>query len=519
MRDSRVPLIDPESIPSPLETGALIGAELMSRADYMLYEVPPVRGLHYAEACTAFGLARLARLRGDLDLILALAERYEESRLPPNTVNHVDVNVFGILPLELGMALGELGAEADLGARLIQRGMALADGQWAGTGPDGPCPQARFWIDDVWMIGSLQVQAYRASGRAECIDRAASMAVAYLERLQLPSGLFHHGPAAPHCWGRGNGWVAAGLAEILSALPEGHQGAAPIRRGVELMAQALLRFQDDEGMWGQLVDMPGAWAESSASAMFAYALALGVARGFLPREEFSAAALRAWRALCRRLDERGRLADVCAGTWQEDSIDFYLNRPRVRGDLHGQAPMLWLAWALSLPAWSASGRFKAKPSESAAESPARPYGAADRASARKTAGVQSIGLDDIMQRIKAALRGSAFEMGVGVGRGGILPAYLASRFLDLPLEVLHLNLRDDSHAQVREAPLLLRPLGFSAAGKRVLLCDDVSNTGVTLAKAVALLEGASVRTLVISGKADYSLFGPHDRCIAWPWAD
>jgi len=29
-------------------------------------------------------------------------------------------------------------------------------------------------------------------------------------------------------------------------------------------------------------------------------------------------------------------------TGQQDDIEFYLKRPRVVGDLHGQAPVLWL---------------------------------------------------------------------------------------------------------------------------------------------------------------------------------
>jgi hypothetical protein len=34
------------------------------------------------------------------------------------------------------------------------------------------------------------------------------------------------------------------------------------------------------------------------------------------------------------------------GTNQKDDTQYYLDRPRATGDLHGQAPILWCAWAL-----------------------------------------------------------------------------------------------------------------------------------------------------------------------------
>lgn len=131
---------------------------------------------------------------------------------------------------------------------------------------------------------------------------------------------------------------------------------------------------------------------------------------------------------------------------------------------------------------------------------------------------QRIDLDELMAKIRQKLSEANFDLVVGVARGGVLPAYLASRWLDLPLETIHLNLRDDSHRPLRDKPLLLKPVDFAYEGKRILLCDDVSNSGATLRMASDCLPGARIRSLVISGKADISLFGPHDRCISWPWS-
>ena len=69
-------------------------------------------------------------------------------------------------------------------------GRNLADQQWAKTTPDGITAEARYWIDDMYMITAVQVQAYRATRDTKYIDRAALTMAAYLDKLQQPNGLF-----------------------------------------------------------------------------------------------------------------------------------------------------------------------------------------------------------------------------------------------------------------------------------------------------------------------------------------
>ena len=71
----------------------------------------------------------------------------------------------------------------------------------------------------MFMITAVQVQAYRATGDTKYLDRAATAMVAYLDKLQQPNGLFFHAPDTQFYWGRGNGWMAAGLAELLRRCP------------------------------------------------------------------------------------------------------------------------------------------------------------------------------------------------------------------------------------------------------------------------------------------------------------
>lgn len=314
--------------------------DLLSRDEFMMYRTPQVRGVHYAEVCTAFGAARIAGELGDSTVLRRLSERYmtviEDSI--ENTANHVDVNVYGILPLELYRQTGN--------RVFYDQGMELADSQWEDPRPDGLTRQVRFWIDDVWMIGSLQIEAYRVTGDKKYLDRAALMTIAYLEQLQRPNGLFYHGTEAPFFWGRGNGWVAAGLAEVLTELPEDHPLYQDILDGYTKMMNSLLEYQAEDGMWRQLVDVDTAWKETSCTAMFAYAMAQGVKHQILPEKKFTPSYQKAWLALTGYINSEGKLSDVCVGTGQSKEIEFYLSRPTVTGDFHGQAPVLWLAYCL-----------------------------------------------------------------------------------------------------------------------------------------------------------------------------
>ena len=300
-------------------------------------------GLQYPEVCTAYGALRCAAQSDDQSLRDQLIARYskvltpEGRKLIPPT-GHVDRNVFGILPLEIYRQTQD--------RRYLELGQKIADQQWANPTPEGLTNQTRWWIDDVFMIGSLQTQAWRATGDKKYADRAATELVAYLGKLQQPNGLFHHGPAFPFFWGRGNGWVAAGLTELLLSLPADHPQRPALMAGYKKMMAALLQYQASDGMWRQLIDDPQSWPETSCTGMFTFAFAVGVREGWLDSATYKAPTRKAWIALVSYLNDNADLREVCIGTNQKNDHQYYIDRPRATGDLHGQAGIIWAAWAM-----------------------------------------------------------------------------------------------------------------------------------------------------------------------------
>jgi len=206
--------------------------------------------------------------------------------------------------------------------------------------------QTRLWIDDMYMITAVQAQAYRATNDPKYIERAAKEMVLYLDSLQRPNGLFYHAPDVPYFWGRGNGWMAAGMSELLRSLPENNPDRARIMKGYKTMMASLLKYQAADGMWRQLVDDPGSWPETSGTGMFTFAMITGVKNGWLDAATYGPAARKGWLKLITYLDEHNNIREVCEGTNKKNDHQYYLDRGRVTGDLHGQAPVLWCATAL-----------------------------------------------------------------------------------------------------------------------------------------------------------------------------
>lgn len=312
------------------------------------------RHVTYQETCTWYGALMFARLAGDTALQAALVRRFEpllgeRKDLVPEP-NHVDLTVFAAISLEVFLQTND--------QRCLDLGRSMADRQWGepfGENANaksweffrtGLSWQTRLWIDDMYMITAAQAQAYRATGDRRYIERAASEMVFYLDSLQRRNGLFFHAPDVPFFWGRGNGWMAAGMSELLRSLPEDSPSRPRIMEGYRAMMASLLKYQREDGMWRQLIDMPDSWPETSCSAMFTFALVTGVKHGWLDAETYGTAARKGWLAVIGHLDENSDTHEVCEGTGKKNDRQYYLDRRRKVGDLHGQAPLLWCAAAL-----------------------------------------------------------------------------------------------------------------------------------------------------------------------------
>src|SRR4029077_5039944 len=143
--------------------------------------------------------------------------------------------------------------------------------------------------------------------------------------------------------------------ELLRELPKDQPQRARILRGYRTMMASLLQYQGDDGLWRQIIDHPEAWPETSGPGRFTFAIVTGVKNGWLDKNSYGPAARKAWLGLITYIDPDAEVRNVCIGTSKayqevgsnlEGQLKFYLDRDRRKGDLHGQAPILWTASAL-----------------------------------------------------------------------------------------------------------------------------------------------------------------------------
>ena len=117
--------------------------------------------------------------------------------------------------------------------------------------------------------------------------------------------------------------MAVGMAEILRMLPRDNPDLPRIRTAYELMMSTLLRYQACDGMWRQIIDNPNTWKETSSTALFSYAMALGVKNGWLDKKIYGTTTRKAWLSLFSYLDENDNLRNVCEGIDANNSFDWY----------------------------------------------------------------------------------------------------------------------------------------------------------------------------------------------------
>jgi unsaturated rhamnogalacturonyl hydrolase len=218
--------------------------------------------------------------------------------------------------------------------------------------PDGtlarnsPFPNS-VWGDDAYMSVPFLAQMGALTGNRSYFDDAAKQIIQMYGKLFVPSvGLCTHAWNAenpddhPHYyWGRANGWCIVATVELLSVLPDDHPAKAQLLQILRAHAQGIATAQSGAGLWHQMLDRPDSYLETSCSAMFTYALARGINRGWLDAAAYGPVAQAGWNGLTTRISNQGHITGTCIGTNYADDYVYYYNRPAV-DDVHGYGPVL-----------------------------------------------------------------------------------------------------------------------------------------------------------------------------------
>ncbi len=233
----------------------------------------------------------------------------------------------------------------------------------------------QMWLDGLYMAEPFYAAYARDFNEPTAYDDVALQFLLTARHLRDPkTGLYWHGwdaahtqiwadkqtGVSPNFWGRALGWYAMALVDVLDILPADHRDRPQLLRLLQDLAPALAQVQDPAtGLWYDVLDQPnraGNYHEASASAMFVYAMAHGVGRGYLP-EHYRAVAERGFDGLVRELvktnaDGTLSLTQVCqvsglGGAQQRDgSYEYYIHEPIVTDDHKGVGAFIMAALEL-----------------------------------------------------------------------------------------------------------------------------------------------------------------------------
>ncbi len=312
--------------------------------------------LHAAEA---LGNERYRRYVGErLELIRRLADHYTAH--PPGADAPRRFALRSVLKPE---SLDDSGAMAAAMLKAEQAGVAvplrpLIDRYlgYISTGQlrfdDGTLARNRplpgsLWLDDLYMSVPALAQIGKLTGERRYFDDAARQVLQFAGRMFVrEKGLYLHGwvqgmePHPAFHWARANGWAAMAKVELLSVLPEDHPARPELLALLRSHLQGLAASQGVDGRWHQLLDRPATYPETSASAMFVYAFARAINRGWIDPLAFGPAASIGWHAVAKQVNSQGQVENTCVGTGMGWEPVFYAYRPVSVYAAHGYGPVL-----------------------------------------------------------------------------------------------------------------------------------------------------------------------------------
>lgn len=113
-------------------------------------------------------------------------------------------------------------------------------------------------------------------------------------------------------WGRGNGWVFAGLPIIIRELPAKYEHKDYFVTIYKEMAAKLISLQSADGFWHASLLDPSSYPnpEMSATAFFVYGLAWGINNGYLDKETYLPAVVKGWKSMVTSVWSDGKVGFI-----------------------------------------------------------------------------------------------------------------------------------------------------------------------------------------------------------------
>lgn len=209
-----------------------------------------------------------------------------------------------------------------------------------------PLPNA-LWLDDLFMSVPALARMGQYSGKSNYYDDAVKQVLQFSKRMfNYEKGLFMHGwimEMSEHPqfhWARANGWALMAVVELLEVLPENHAGRDQVVDILKRHIRGLANYQSPKGFWHQLIDRNDSYLETSATAIYTYAISRAINRGYVDDHVYGPMVCLAWNAVASKVNAKGQVEGTCVGTGMGFDPAFYYHRPVNTFAAHGYGPVI-----------------------------------------------------------------------------------------------------------------------------------------------------------------------------------
>ncbi|TDS15711.1 glycoside hydrolase family 88/105 protein [Sphingobacterium paludis] len=226
----------------------------------------------------------------------------------------------------------------------------------------------QIWLDGIYM-GDPFVAAYGkfVNDSTYFDDVLNQILVTAKHTRDKKTGLYYHAwdesrkqqwanketGQSPNFWGRSVGWWFMALVDVLDFIPADYPKRDSVTTLLADLADTLPRYQDEEGLWWQVLDKPhadGNYQEASVNAMFMYAYAKAVNKGYIAKK-YKRIAEKTWSGIERKLLKReadgsltlmqcNAVAGLGGHPYRDGSYGYYVNERVRENDSKATGPLI-----------------------------------------------------------------------------------------------------------------------------------------------------------------------------------
>ncbi|MEP3046122.1 MAG: glycoside hydrolase family 88 protein [Roseibium sp.] len=225
----------------------------------------------------------------------------------------------------------------------------------------------QIWLDGLYMGAPFQIGYAHITGQQELVADSLTQIQVALDETYVPeTGLYAHGMdearqqfwADPKTglskahWSRALGWLAMALVDVADLV--GPEAFEPLKNRTTDLLSKVLELRDGSGLWLQIINAPdleGNYTETSASAMFVYALERAQSLGLVAPIHDDLYSTLTNYALKTDTTGKQRMSGICEvaglggfeGAYRDGTPGYYLTEAVVDDDSKGVGPLMMCA--------------------------------------------------------------------------------------------------------------------------------------------------------------------------------